>query len=271
MADRTGVEVAVAVLAGIGALLLAAMAVSELAHRAHVAFALSTLAIVALFVTLFVDLFPNVMPSSTDARFNLTIANTSSSDTTLTLMTIVAVFRPDRARLHGLDLLGVPQARLRRGLRPGDEEPDRPDARQRAGRPGRRAVAGRLTVAGSAGERGARVDRRLLREARSARVPLVVAIVLGVVTAGLVVAQAILLGRVVARAFPGGQGLADVRGTLIALAVRRRRARGVRRGLRGLRPARRRARHVASCASASPSTSCARARAACASSAPATS
>ena len=219
MADRSGVEVAVAVLAGIGALLLATMAVSELARRAHVAFTLSTLAIVLLFVTLFVDLFPNVMPSSTDPRFNLTIANTSSSDTTLTLMAIVAAdYGPDRARLHLLGLLGVPQARLRRRLRPGDEEPDRPDARQRAGRPGRRAVAGRLTVAVSAGERGARVDRRLLREARAARVPLVVAIVLGVLTAGLVVAQAILLGRIVARAFPGGESLDDVQGPLVALA-----------------------------------------------------
>ena len=73
-------------------------------------------------------------------------------------------------------------------------------------------------MAVSAGERGARVDRRLLREARSARVPLVVAIALGVLTAGLVVAQAILLGRVVAGAFPGGDDLGDVRGMLIALA-----------------------------------------------------
>jgi len=31
-----------------------------------------------------------VMPSSTDARFNLTVANTSSSHMTLTLMAIVA-------------------------------------------------------------------------------------------------------------------------------------------------------------------------------------
>ncbi len=73
-------------------------------------------------------------------------------------------------------------------------------------------------MAVSAGERGARVDRRLLREARTARVPLVVAIILGVLTAGLVVAQAILLGRIVARAFPGGESLTDVQGPLVALA-----------------------------------------------------
>ena len=90
MENRTGIEVAVAVLAGVGAILLATMAVSELAQRAHIAFTLSTAAIVLLFVTLFVDLFPNVMPSSTDARFNLTVANTSSSHMTLTLMAIVA-------------------------------------------------------------------------------------------------------------------------------------------------------------------------------------
>jgi len=74
-------------------------------------------------------------------------------------------------------------------------------------------------VTGGAEQRAARIDRRLLREARSARTPLVVAVVLGVVTSGLVVAQAILLGRVVARAFLGGQGVADQRDTLIALAV----------------------------------------------------
>ncbi len=74
-------------------------------------------------------------------------------------------------------------------------------------------------MAGGAEQRAARIDRRLLREARSARTPLVAAVVLGVVTSGLVVAQAILLGRVVARAFLSGQGVADQRDTLIALAV----------------------------------------------------
>jgi cytochrome d ubiquinol oxidase subunit II len=90
MAERSGVEVAVAVLAGIAALLLATMAVSELRRRPAVAFGLSTAAIVTLFTTLFVDLFPNVMPSSTSEAFNLTVANSSSSETTLTLMAIVA-------------------------------------------------------------------------------------------------------------------------------------------------------------------------------------
>ena len=52
------------------------------------------------------------------------------------------------------------------------------------------------------------VDRRLLRSVRAARLPFAVAIVLGVLTAVLVVAQASLLGRVIAGAFPGGEDLA---------------------------------------------------------------
>ena len=126
-------------------------------------------------------------------------------------------------------------------------------------------------MAVSAGERGARVDRRLLREARSARVPLVVAIVLGVLTAGLVVAQAILLGRIVARAFPGGEGLADVQGPLVALAcviaARAVCAAGFEASgrLGAGRVMSRAARAPRRC------TSCAPARAGCASSAPATS
>jgi cytochrome d ubiquinol oxidase subunit II len=42
-------------------------------------------------VTLFVALYPNVMPSSTDPAFSLTIDNASSTDYTLTVMTVVAV------------------------------------------------------------------------------------------------------------------------------------------------------------------------------------
>lgn len=52
------------------------------------------------------------------------------------------------------------------------------------------------------------VDRRLLRSVRAARLPFAVAIILGVLTAVLVVAQASLLGRVIAGAFPGGEDLA---------------------------------------------------------------
>ena len=42
-------------------------------------------------VALFMNLYPNVMPSSTSAAFNLTIDNASSTDYSLTIMTVVAV------------------------------------------------------------------------------------------------------------------------------------------------------------------------------------
>lgn len=41
--------------------------------------------------TLFAVLYPNVLPSTTDAAYNLTIDNTSSSHYTLTIMTWAAV------------------------------------------------------------------------------------------------------------------------------------------------------------------------------------
>jgi len=42
-------------------------------------------------VALFLHLYPNVMPSSTNPAFSLTIANASSTDLTLQIMTVVAV------------------------------------------------------------------------------------------------------------------------------------------------------------------------------------
>jgi ATP-binding cassette, subfamily C, bacterial CydD len=62
------------------------------------------------------------------------------------------------------------------------------------------------------------VDRRLLRESRSARLPLAVAVVLGVASAVLLIAQAALFARVIAGAVDG-DSLGDLRGALIALAA----------------------------------------------------
>ena len=42
-------------------------------------------------LTLFTDLYPNVMISSTNSAYNLTIANTASPSYTLKLMSIVAI------------------------------------------------------------------------------------------------------------------------------------------------------------------------------------
>lgn len=89
--DIAGGDGVIIALAAVTAILLGAAAFTELARRPGWSFALSAGAIVGLFTTLFVDLFPQVMPSSTSAAFDLTIANSSSSTYTLTVMTVVAV------------------------------------------------------------------------------------------------------------------------------------------------------------------------------------
>jgi cytochrome d ubiquinol oxidase subunit II len=45
----------------------------------------------AAVLALFLHLYPNVMPSSTNAAWSLTVSNASSTDLTLTIMTVVAV------------------------------------------------------------------------------------------------------------------------------------------------------------------------------------
>jgi cytochrome d ubiquinol oxidase subunit II len=77
---------AVAALCSIGALYLA-----WTGTRPAYAFALNGLAIATAVVSLFTDLWPNVMPSSTDEAFSLTVFNASSTTYTLTVMTIVAL------------------------------------------------------------------------------------------------------------------------------------------------------------------------------------
>ncbi|AEW95556.1 MULTISPECIES: cytochrome d ubiquinol oxidase subunit II [Streptomycetaceae] len=56
------------------------------------AFALSGVAIAATVATFFLALFPNVMPSTTNAAWNLTVANASSGPYTLKVMTWIAGF-----------------------------------------------------------------------------------------------------------------------------------------------------------------------------------
>ncbi len=63
------------------------------------------------------------------------------------------------------------------------------------------------------------VDRRLFRSTRAARTPLIGAVTLGVATSLLVVAQAVLLGRVIAAAFPGGESLDGLHDELWLLAA----------------------------------------------------
>ena len=55
------------------------------------AFLGSAITIALAVVSLFLALFPDVMPSSTDPAFSLTVTNASSTPYTLTIMTVVAV------------------------------------------------------------------------------------------------------------------------------------------------------------------------------------
>ncbi|CCH27462.1 cytochrome d ubiquinol oxidase subunit II [Actinosynnema sp. NPDC047251] len=61
-------------------------------RREGQAFALMGVAVAAAVVALFGALYPNVLPSTLDPAFSLTVANTASSPYTLTVMTWVAAF-----------------------------------------------------------------------------------------------------------------------------------------------------------------------------------
>ena len=79
---------AVSVLAAVA--LLGALG-ANLLRREGWAFIGTALTITLAVVALFLHLYPNVMPSSTDPAFSLTITNASSTDYTLTIMTVAAV------------------------------------------------------------------------------------------------------------------------------------------------------------------------------------
>jgi cytochrome d ubiquinol oxidase subunit II len=74
-------------------IVIVVIAAAWLSHerREGWAFACSTITIGLAMLTLFTDLYPNVMVSSTNSAYNLTIANTASPSYTLKLMSIVAV------------------------------------------------------------------------------------------------------------------------------------------------------------------------------------
>jgi cytochrome bd ubiquinol oxidase subunit II len=74
---------------GVAAILFAAYLVR--AHQDGWAFAATAVAIGTSIVSIFVGLYPNVMVSSTNAAYNLTVSNSSSAKYALTVMTVVAV------------------------------------------------------------------------------------------------------------------------------------------------------------------------------------
>lgn len=78
------------VLTGIAALSLIAGQLANLKNRDGIAFSLIVLTIVTAVGALFAALYPNVLPSTTDAAFSLTVDNARSSDYTLGVMSWVA-------------------------------------------------------------------------------------------------------------------------------------------------------------------------------------
>ena len=86
-------------------------------HREGFAFAATTVTMAACVVSIFTGLYPNVMVSSTNAAYNLTVHNTASGAYSLKVMSVVVViFLPLRAGLPDLDLLRVPAARQHAGV-----------------------------------------------------------------------------------------------------------------------------------------------------------
>jgi cytochrome d ubiquinol oxidase subunit II len=66
---------------------LVAALVANRARREGWSFALSGVTVVAAVAMLFLSLFPNVMPSTLNADWSLTVSNAASSPYTLTIMT----------------------------------------------------------------------------------------------------------------------------------------------------------------------------------------
>jgi cytochrome bd-type quinol oxidase subunit 2 len=86
---HTVVPTPVECLAVIAVVFAARLAVSE--HHDGLAFASSAVAIASVIGSIFIDLFPNVMVSSTNGAYNLTVTSAASGNYALKVMTIVAV------------------------------------------------------------------------------------------------------------------------------------------------------------------------------------
>jgi cytochrome d ubiquinol oxidase subunit II len=88
--NHGGVEWLSAVIAAL-AVVAAVYAALTAGRSAAKAFAGTAVTIFGLFIALFVDLFPNVMVSTTSYANNITLHEASSTNYTLSVMTVVAV------------------------------------------------------------------------------------------------------------------------------------------------------------------------------------
>ncbi len=112
LGHQGGVELVSAICA-VGAVALAAGSIALGARRAGWAFAASAGAILLLFCALFADLYPNAMVSSTSSAFDLTLRQASSSNYTLTVMTVVAALLVPVVLVYQAWTYWVFRARLR--------------------------------------------------------------------------------------------------------------------------------------------------------------
>ncbi len=94
--------------------------------REGMAFLGTAVTIAMAVATYFVMLFPNVMPSTTDPAFNLTIENASSSQYTLQVMTIVALIFTPLVLLYQGWTYWIFRKRLTTSHIPDDVQPDQP-------------------------------------------------------------------------------------------------------------------------------------------------
>ena len=189
------------------AVALVAGLVANAQEREGWAFGLSAAGIVGVVATLFVALYPDVMPSSTNPAFSLTIDNASSTPSTLGHDVLGrAGHAAVRARLPGVDLLGLPQAHR------APQHPEQPAAR-------RRHAAGTVTRDRRHGRRGhARSIRGCCATAGPAEKFLLVCVLLGLASAAAVLGQAVVLATAITAVFREGADLAAIGPELALLA-----------------------------------------------------
>jgi cytochrome d ubiquinol oxidase subunit II len=89
IANNRDVPDPVQILAVLAVIAAARLAVSE--HHDGTAFTASTVAIAASIGSIFINLYPNVMVSSTNSAYNLTVNNAASGSYALKVMTVVAI------------------------------------------------------------------------------------------------------------------------------------------------------------------------------------
>ena len=100
----------VQILAVLAVIFAARLAVSE--HHDGAAFTASAVAIAAAIGSIFINLYPNVMVSSTNSAYNLTVNNSASGSYALKVMTVVAIlFVPLVLAIPGLVVPRLPRPR----------------------------------------------------------------------------------------------------------------------------------------------------------------